>query len=172
MAAFARRHADPFDRAIVEGHFTGSGLVVSDDGSSVLLLHHIKLQRWLQPGGHGEEGETRGETVASREVQEETGLVPRLHETAPRPFDVDIHKIPARKQDPEHEHLDLRYLFVASPEVPLRPELPDEAPSNLKGPSLRWFTIDEALSMDIDEGLKRMIRKARDIMAGSISSAP
>ncbi|MEO8359654.1 MAG: NUDIX domain-containing protein, partial [Vicinamibacteria bacterium] len=113
MAAFAKAHPNPFDRAIVEGHFTGSGLVISEDGASVLLLHHIKLQRWLQPGGHGEPGETVGENVAAREVTEETGLVARLHPTAPRPFDVDVHVIPARKLDPQHEHLDLRYLFVA-----------------------------------------------------------
>ena len=159
MIAFLRRHEDPFDRRIVEGHFTGSGLVMSEDGGQVLLLHHIKLHRWLQPGGHGEPGETRGEDVASREVLEETGLVPRLHPWAPRPFDVDIHLIPARKLDPEHEHLDLRYLFVASPDEPLRMEAAENAPEP-EEPALRWFSVGEAVAMDIDPGLKRMIDKA------------
>lgn len=167
MAAFAGAHPNPFDRAIVEGHFTGSGLVISEDGGSVLLLHHIKLQRWLQPGGHGEPGETRGENVAAREVTEETGLAARLHPTAPRPFDVDIHVIPARKLDPQHEHLDLRYLFIAHPTEALRAESPEEPAPTIAGPALRWFSIEEALAMDIDEGLKRMIRKASAIMARS-----
>lgn len=165
MIAFARAHAKPFDRAIAEGHFTGSGLVMSLDGGSVLLLHHVKLHRWLQPGGHGEPGETLGENVARREVAEETGLAPALHPTAPRPFDVDIHVIPARKQDPQHEHLDLRYLFVADPAEPLRPEA-HEGPAGVEAQTpLRWFRVDEALAMDIDPGLKRMIRKARSLLS-------
>ena len=165
MVEFARRHADPFDRAIPEGHFTGSGLVMAEDGAAVLLLHHTKLQRWLQPGGHGEPGETQGEMVAAREVAEETGLEPRLHPTAPRPFDVDIHAIPARKLDPEHEHLDLRYLFVADPSQPLRSEATDGTGSAVSEPPLRWFAVDQALAMDLDPGLKRMIRKAIAILA-------
>ena len=165
MTEFARSHEDPFDRAIPEGHFTGSGLVVAGDGSAVLLLHHAKLERWLQPGGHGEPGETRGENVASREVAEETGLTARLHPGAPRPFDVDIHSIPARKLDPRHEHLDLRYLFIADPEEPLRAEAPDGPGVATSGPSLRWFEVEDALGMDLDPGLKRMIRKARNILA-------
>jgi len=166
MLEFARTHKDPFDRAIPEGHFTGSGLVMAEDGSVVLLLHHVKLHRWLQPGGHGEPGETRGEQVASREVLEETGLAPRLHADAPRPFDVDIHEIPARKLDPPHEHLDLRYLFTADPRTTLSPEAPEGEGVVLKGPPLRWFGVDEALAMDLDPGLKRMIRKARSILTG------
>ena len=165
MLSFARAHRDPFDRAIVEGHFTGSGLVMSEDGAFVLLLHHVKLDRWLQPGGHGEPGETSGENVASREVAEETGLFPRLHPTAPRPFDVDIHTIPARKSDPQHEHLDLRYLFVASPREPLREEAPEGEVAAGAGSRLRWFPVDEALAMDLDPGLKRMIRKALALLA-------
>lgn len=164
MAEFARRHQNPFDRAIPEGHFTGSGLVMSKDGSSVLLLHHVKLHRWLQPGGHGEAGERSGEHIATREVAEETGLAPRLHKTAPRPFDVDIHTIPPRKSDPQHEHLDLRYLFVADPSEPLRGESPEDSPAADVGPPLRWFPVEEALDMDLDPGLKRMIRKAVEIL--------
>jgi 8-oxo-dGTP pyrophosphatase MutT (NUDIX family) len=166
MVEFARVHADPFDRRITEGHFTGSGLVMSEDGRQVLLLHHIKLHRWLQPGGHGETGETRGENVASREVAEETGLTPRLHPAAPRPFDVDIHVIPARKLDPQHEHLDLRYLFVADPTEPLRAETSEES-ADIQGPALRWFDVSTALDMDIDPGLKRMIRKAEALLRPS-----
>ena len=160
MTEFARRHEDPFNRTIPEGHFTGSGLVMSSDGSAVLLLHHTKLHRWLQPGGHGEIGETSGEAVASREVAEETGLIPRLHPTAPRPFDVDIHTIPARRTEPGHEHLDLRYLFVADPSEPLRGEAAEDRSGPPAGPALRWFPVEEALAMDLDPGLKRMIRKA------------
>lgn len=164
ILAFARAHAQPFDRAIVSGHLTGSGLVMSPDGGLVLLLHHLKLHRWLQPGGHGEPGEQTGEEVAAREVREETGLEPRLHPAAPRPFDVDIHVIPARKADPAHEHLDLRYLFIAEPHEALREEPPEETGAH-QGPRLAWFPVDEALAMDLDPGLLRMIRKARRFLS-------
>lgn len=171
MMEFARAHPDPFDRAIGEGHFTGSGLVMAEDGSAVLLLHHLKLHRWLQPGGHGEPGETRGEDVASREVAEETGLTPRLHPQAPRPFDVDIHTIPARRLDAEHEHLDLRYLFIADPGMPLQAEVHDHSGGAASGPSLSWFSVEEALAMELDPGLKRMIRKARAFLNHGESAA-
>lgn len=169
MTAFARAHSDPFDRTIPEGHFTGSGLVMSEDGAAVLLLHHVKLERWLQPGGHGEPGEIYGEDVARREVEEETGLAPTLHPTAPRPLDVDIHVIPARREDPQHEHLDLRYLFVADRAKPLRAENPENPAQAGTKTALRWFEVEEALAMELDPGLKRMIRKARRLLGTSAS---
>ena len=114
IVAFVARHERPFDRATREGHLTGSAITVSAHGSQVLLLHHRKLDRWLQPGGHGDPGETTGEEVALREALEESGITGlALHPTAPRPLDVDVHDIPARGDEPAHEHLDLRYLVVA-----------------------------------------------------------
>ncbi|HVW90810.1 MAG TPA: hypothetical protein VHC01_15215, partial [Gaiellaceae bacterium] len=35
-----------------------------------------------------------------------------LHPRAPRPFDLDIHLIPERPDEPAHHHLDVRYLLV------------------------------------------------------------
>lgn len=171
MIAFAQAHPNPFDRSIPEGHFTGSGLVMSADGSKVLLLYHRKLKRWLQPGGHGEANEDRGEVVASREVAEETGLEPRLHPTAPRPFDVDIHTIPARGTEAAHEHLDLRYLFLADPGETLRGEGGETTQAPTGEPSLRWLAVQEALAMDLDPGLKRMIRKAAGLLMKSNAPA-
>ena len=124
IVAFVRRHERPFDRAIGEGHLTGSAITVSADGSHVLLLHHRKLDRWLQPGGHGDPGETTGEEVALREALEESGIEGlTLHPRAPRPLDVDVHDIPARGSEPAHQHLDLRYLVVAPERAQLLPEL-------------------------------------------------
>ena len=74
IRVFVAQHAAPFDRGIVSGHLTASAVVVSAEGDRVLLLHHRKLDRWLQPGGHGDPGETSAEAVALREAHEETGL--------------------------------------------------------------------------------------------------
>src|SRR5258706_5929956 len=64
IRAFVARHPHPFDRRIREGHLTGSALVVSAAGDGVLLLHHPKLERWPQPGGHRQPREAKGEQGA------------------------------------------------------------------------------------------------------------
>jgi len=164
ILAFALRHPRPFDRAIPEGHLTASALVVSDDGARVLLLHHRKLQRWLQPGGHGDPGETSGEAVALREAHEETGLAGLvLHPAAPRPLDVDVHDIPARPGEPAHQHLDLRYLVVAPAGAAL-------SRCTEETNDLRWFAWPELSSLDLDHGLRRALAKARALLAKAPAS--
>jgi len=154
---FVERHARPFDRAIAEGHLTAAAIVVSSAGDSVLLLHHLKLARWLQPGGHAEPGEDIGEDVALREAREETGIAGlRLHPGAPRPLDVDVHAIPARPGEPAHEHLDLRYLVIAPPDARI-------APGQGESARIRWFRWDELAGLDLDSGLTRALAKARAI---------
>jgi 8-oxo-dGTP pyrophosphatase MutT (NUDIX family) len=155
ILAFVTRHPRPFDRAIREGHLTGSAITVSADGARVLLLRHRKLDRWLQPGGHGDPGETTGEQVALREALEESGIAGlALHPGAPRPLDVDVHDIPARGDEPAHQHLDLRYLVVAPEGATVSPQLAELH-------ELRWVAWDETGSLRPDRGLRRALAKAR-----------
>ena len=155
---FVRSHADPFDRRIPEGHLTGSAVVVAAAGDRVLLLHHRKLDRWLQPGGHAEPGEAAGDAVALREAIEETGLPGlALHPTAPRPLDVDVHDIPARGGDPAHQHLDLRYLIVAPDPAALDPDLAELH-------EIRWVRWEDVASLAPDHGLRRALAKARTLV--------
>ena len=149
---FLRAHPDDAHlRAQLAGHLTGSSFVLDHARAHVLLLHHRRLDRWLQPGGHGE-GETEPRLIALREVEEETGL--GAADLTPFPdeklLDVDVHLIPARPGEPAHLHLDLRYGFVARPGA--EPRVSDES----KG--LRWVKLGEPLA-DADPSLRRALRK-------------
>jgi 8-oxo-dGTP pyrophosphatase MutT (NUDIX family) len=107
-------HGDPFARTHFEpGHFTASGFVLSPDGGALLLIHHRKLLRWVQPGGHIETGDADVEAGARRELREEVGL-DRLELATPGIFDLDVHSIPAFGTEPAHEHFDVRFLFRAA----------------------------------------------------------
>ncbi len=148
------RERHPFDRRLPR-HLTGSAVVLSPSGAQVLLVRHAFPSPWRQPGGHGEPGEEDGAEVALREGGEETGLEGlRLHPTAPRPLDIARYAVPARKGEPEHEHLDLRYLVVTDAE-PLDPEpgSGDHRP--------RWFTWPELEGLGLDADLSRALGKAR-----------
>ena len=158
IASFVERYPRPFDRSIPEGHLTGSAITVSSDGSRVLLLHHRKLGLWLQPGGHGDPGETTGEEVALREAFEESGIAGlALHPGAPRPLDLDVHDIPAFGAEPAHQHLDLRYLVVA-------PEADSISPALAELHDIRWFRWSETDALDPDSGLRRALAKAMSLV--------
>jgi 8-oxo-dGTP pyrophosphatase MutT (NUDIX family) len=102
----------PLSRVEEAGHFTASAFVVDAAGARTCLVAHAKLGRLLQPGGHVEDDDESLEQAALREAREETGLELGLHPTAPRPFHLDVHEIPASGETPAHYHLDVRYLVV------------------------------------------------------------
>jgi len=147
--------AQPLSRHQAPAHFTASALVINPDADRVALLHHAKLKKWLQPGGHVESVDAGLlHRTALREAKEETGCDVRLYHRIPTLLDVDVHLIPARTDEPAHYHLDLRFLVVA------------ENPSSLtlnaaEATALQWFSLDAAISLAEDEPLRRMIRKGR-----------
>jgi 8-oxo-dGTP pyrophosphatase MutT (NUDIX family) len=106
----AEEQGDPFSRAQLQpGHFTASGLVLSEDEQSLLLIFHPKLERWLQPGGHFEAEDADHVAAARREVSEEVGI-DELELVSPL-YDLDVHSIPATAREGEHLHFDIRALF-------------------------------------------------------------
>lgn len=148
---------DCFERTCRPGHITGSAWVLSADRTKCLLLHHRKLDRWLQPGGHAD-GQTDVAEVALREAREESGLQHLRLENDGIPIDLDVHLIPERRDssgnliEDAHEHHDLRFLFTAASHQPL--VLSNE--SN----DLRWFSYRELLNITDEESVLRMMRKA------------
>lgn len=145
-------HPAAFKRDHLPGHLTGSAWIVDETHSYVLLTHHAKLNRWLQPGGHAD-GDENILRVALREANEETGLR-NLTTVSHSIFDIDIHTIPARHEFPEHEHYDVRILLQASRNEPFR--LTDESHE------LAWIPIDEvdAISRN-NPSMIRMVAKTK-----------
>jgi 8-oxo-dGTP pyrophosphatase MutT (NUDIX family) len=109
MLKFIEDHEDCFERSLAIGHFTGSAWLLSHDQSKVLLMHHAKLDKWVQLGGHCD-GDSDVLNVALKEAQEESGIekiVPVHNEI----YDIDIHLVPARGNQDEHYHYDVRFLL-------------------------------------------------------------
>jgi 8-oxo-dGTP pyrophosphatase MutT (NUDIX family) len=147
--AFMAGHADAASRERRPGHLTGSAWLVSADGRRALLTHHRKLDRWLQPGGHAD-GDADLARVALREAEEESGLSDLMVE--PAIFDLDRHAIPARGDEPEHWHYDVRYVVRAT--------VSEAFVVGEESHALAWRDVRElAQAADPDESIGRMARK-------------
>jgi 8-oxo-dGTP pyrophosphatase MutT (NUDIX family) len=108
------RPDDVTSRKTFTGHVTCSAIVV-DDAQRVLHIRHNALDTWLRPGGHLEANDTSLVGSALREVAEETGIpAGQLALADEVPIDIDVHPIPANpaKNEPDHEHFDIRYVFT------------------------------------------------------------
>jgi 8-oxo-dGTP pyrophosphatase MutT (NUDIX family) len=151
-----------FHRSCFPGHFTASAFVVSADGSRALLNHHRKLDRWLHFGGHcdGDENLVR---VAQREALEECGIE-GLIVASSRPFDLDVHPIPAHGNEPEHLHYDVNFVLIA-PEGAVETISPESV-------ELRWFTPDDMRSLPLVESMQRIVRKWEELRARRAHAAP
>jgi 8-oxo-dGTP pyrophosphatase MutT (NUDIX family) len=148
--ACARSHFAP-------GHFTASAFVLSPDRRELILIHHRKLGIWVQPGGHIDATDLDLESAARREVAEEVGLR-ELEALLPNSalFDLDIHAIPARKDEPAHEHFDVRFAFVART---LSFERSEEVAD------VRWVPLAEARAITTDRSVLRAVEKLPALLA-------
>lgn len=144
-----RYPSDAHVRTRLEGHLTASALVVDPSRGAALLTHHRKLRRWLQLGGHCD-GDANLPRAALREALEESGI-PDLR-VDPVPLDVDVHAIPARGTEPEHLHLDTRFLVLAPPG--------SVAVVGAESFDLRWFRPDELAAVTTDDSVRRLFERA------------
>ena len=142
--------ANPFLRQRLAGHFTGSAWLVSADGQRALLMHHRKLGRWLQPGGHAD-GDADLAAVALKEAQEESGL-PALQLEDGAIFDLDRHWIPERGEVPGHWHYDVRYVVRCTGS--------ERFTANAESLALAWREVSGiATDPASDDSLARMARR-------------
>lgn len=145
MLAFLVEHPDALERTSPAGHFTASALVLDDRRERALLTHHVKLGLWLQIGGHCD-GDANAAGVALREVREESGLADVRID--PRPVDLDIHPIPERPGEPEHLHLDVRFLAYAPAQADPRP--------NHESLAMAWFGPHDLGGLHTDASVRRL----------------
>ena len=91
----------------------------------------LALLAWQIAQGHRLEPADRFFQSAAREAIEETGVsglaLHPWHRQHDLPLVIDTHEVPGKpsRQEPDHLHHDLQYLFLADPALPLRHQ-PDE----------------------------------------------
>lgn len=152
-ADFVRQHPTRWwQRSLLEGHLTGSAWVMHPDGEQALLVHHLNLDKWVQPGGHADTEDIFLLETARRETREECGLQ-QLKPLSTGIFDLDIHIIPAKPQVPQHLHYDVRFLFQTA-DTHLQAD-----PTEVKG--VQWLPLREMLTLPhLQQSVRRMVLKS------------
>lgn len=148
MLNFYKNDKNCFERSNLKGHFTASAWLLNKKGDQFLMMHHKKLQEWLQLGGHCD-GDNDVLNVALKEAQEESGVLgiePVFHNI----FDVDIHFIPEYKGIPEHFHYDVRFLLQIKSD--------EQIVKNSESHALKWFGENDVLPSN-NRSIMRMREK-------------
>ena len=152
-----RAHTDGHLRTCRPDHLTASVLVVSPDGTQVLLTHHRRADAWFQLGGHVEPGDASLASAAERELREESGL--EDYALDEQPVQLDRHAVPfcGDGGDP----LDVRFVAVADPAAPLT--VTEESHD------VRWWPVED-LPSDEASLHELVARATQRHSAGSTSS--
>jgi len=157
MRTFLECTPAPFSRGNPDGHFTGSAFILDRTRQSILLIHHRRLDRWLQPGGHVDPLEAPF-NAARREAIEETGIGALTPiETDGALLDIDSHAIPANpsRNEPAHIHHDLRYGFWGDESSRL-------AANAAEVRAARWRRLDHD-DLDIPARVLKKLRALTDV---------
>ncbi len=151
---FLENNSNCFSRKNLQGHITGSALIIDKEGN-VLLNHHKLLDKWLIFGGHSD-GDSNSFNVAKREAKEETGITD-FDELDGKIFDIDVHKIPENKSknEPEHYHYDIRFLLIAKNKGFLV--------SN-ESTEIKWVSMQDVKKYTTDKSMNRMLKKVQKIL--------
>lgn len=151
MLDFINNYDNVFSRKQIFGHFTASSLLLNSDSSKFLLMHHKKLNRWMQLGGHCDEDEDVL-AVSIKEAMEESGINEIVH-LSDKIFDIDIHTIPSNSKEAEHFHFDIRFL--------LKTDGNDHFIKNEESNDLKWVLFEgfNPSEYSLENSVIRMIQK-------------
>jgi len=149
LIAFVMAHEDCCDRRLASGHITTSAWVVDRGREQSLLVHHGKLDKWLQPGGHVENDPSLID-AARRELAEESGLR-KQRLLSGEIFNIDVHPIPAWGGQPEHVHYDIVFAFEASAGARLR--------VSKESHDLKWVPFKDLARFNDSAAMRRLAAK-------------
>jgi 8-oxo-dGTP pyrophosphatase MutT (NUDIX family) len=160
MIDFLEQNDDFALRSNLIGQITGSAWVVNKEHTKALLIHHKKLNKWLQIGGHIEATDQTIEETVLREVKEESGLK-TLKLLSSSIYDIDIHTIPQNKEVAEHLHFDIRLIIEADENEALIPQ-------NEEILDIKWYDLHEVQNLTestttTDQSIKRMVDKMKNL---------
>jgi len=142
-------------RSNLIGQLTGSAWIVNKERTKVLLIHHKKLNKWLQIGGHIEDTDQNIEETILREIEEESGIsnLKLLSLGSNLIYDIDIHTIPQKNEIAKHLHFDIRLLVEADENEKLIPQ-------NEEILAIKWYSLNEIEKLtESNPSVKRMIDK-------------
>ncbi|WP_329002392.1 NUDIX domain-containing protein [Kribbella sp. NBC_00709] len=141
-------HADGMWRSCQPEHVTASALVVDGAGTKTLLTLHKTVGRWLQLGGHCEDGDTTLSGAALREATEESGLTDLTINR--EPLQLSRHLLLAGGCAGAY-HLDVQFLVTATTDT--------EYVVSEESHDLAWFPLD-ALPPDTDLSVQELAARA------------
>lgn len=156
FVAHLEAHPDGMTRECTGAHLTCGVLVVSHDGTEVLLNLHGKAGIWVAFGGHCEPDDRSLIDAAARELREESGLSD-FHVRG-EIAQLDVHPVDFCKPHGHVEHFDVR--FVARAGAGATHVASDESLD------VRWFPVDDVPTQE--QSILDLIEIAR----GSAQSTP
>jgi len=149
MLAFLSEEPNCFERHHLTGHFTASAWLLDKTGTKALLMHHAKLDMWLNLGGHCD-GDDDVLRVAIKEAQEESGIQ-GISALSSDIFDLSIHAIPPFREVPAHVHYDVRFLLQVTTDEAVQ--------QNAESKALRWVGNDKLTLPPLDPDTLRLFDK-------------
>ena len=159
MLDFIKNFDDVLTRNNIFGHFSASAFVVNEDFTKTLLVKHNIFGGYIYPGGHAD-GEKDFESVAIREVKEETGI------NAISYFPNQIFSIQSEgvhghikkgKYVNAHIHHDILYLLIVKNEDMNKIKIEKSENSDVA-----WFDLDKCYGDNIVDWAQKIHKKIVD----------